>query len=421
VASWCYKKMTNDGNVQQSVKEPKSCFHSSSWSTTASTAFSTSVGRATFLSKTILPKTPELHPRTSKALWRDLIFVIMGCIAISIVSYVETYAPDAKARYSPYGYEHHQHEQYSGNPYGIVDTGYILTHPLYEWLRMNRNWNDTLAVMNSIALVIPSFYVLYITNWKGDYSLSFRIIFVQLLRSFCGWFTYLPPDPTYLNSRFDFPDLVHCLFQECETASGSTSNEVMPFVSFFSGHVASLAVVGNHMWLTRRYKSAIIIHLVNLLQIVRLLATRGHYSIDIIIGWFVAVYVSNPAGKLGQCYSRGATMYEMMMPNTPREAFEHVTGITHSRNESRMTLLLRRPEVQDLLCAILQDETNSDDYSSESETTARIFQKMVLQLVSERAEIVQHHVNHLQLRSYSVVEQDGSAEVATWSFRRRKK
>ena len=114
-------------------------------------------------------------------------------------------------------------------------------------------------------------------------------------------------------------------------------------------------------------------------------------------------------------------MYEMMMPNTPREAFEHVTGITHSRNESRMTLLLRRPEVQDLLCAILQDETNSDDYSSESETTARIFQKMVLQLVSERAEIVQHHVNHLQLRSYSVVEQDGSAEVATWSFRRRKK
>jgi len=29
-------------------------------------------------------------------------------------------------------------------------------------------------------------------------------------------------------------------------------------------------------------------HVINVFQIVRLLATRGHYSIDLIIGWVVA-------------------------------------------------------------------------------------------------------------------------------------
>ncbi|OEU11187.1 hypothetical protein FRACYDRAFT_141457, partial [Fragilariopsis cylindrus CCMP1102] len=190
-----------------------------------------------------------------------------------------------------------------------IDTGFILTQPLYTFLLNNRYWNDIFAGLNSIVLLIPGLYIGYMTLWIGDYSCSFRVLSVSLLRAFCGWFTYLPPDPSYLNSYYDFPDVIHCITgnEDCSPTSNSDSNSessspaIMPFVSFFSGHVATLVVVANHMALSKtkstRYYWSVTIHVLNILQIIRLLATRGHYSIDIIIGWYVAVYVSNPAGR----------------------------------------------------------------------------------------------------------------------------
>lgn len=357
-----------------------------SWSASATDAFH---ARAACFRLT----PPALDPRTAKAVWRDFIFVVLGCVAISIVSYVETHAPDVKKRVSSTQYV-------SVNPYGIVDTGYILTQPLYEWLKEHRDWNDFLAAVNSSLLVIPTLYLLYVTIWKGDYSLSFRVISIQLLRSFCGWFTYLPPDPTYLNSYYDFPDFAHCLYRECQ----GQIPEAMPFVSFFSGHVASTAVIGNYLWLNGRYKFATGVHILNWLQILRLLATRGHYSIDIIIGWFVAVYVSSPAGKLGRYYSRGATVKEIM-PCSPQEAFEHVTGVTHSRNESRMTVLLQRPDVQDILRMIQENEIEERDSEEDgSETTARIFQEVASQLLFEQAQVIQAQMNYLQEQAQFAVK-----------------
>ena len=41
----------------------------------------------------------------------------------------------------------------------------------------------------------------------------------------------------------------------------------------------------------------------NVLQAIRLLATRGHYSIDLLVGWVVATYLTNSAQKLGNWYS----------------------------------------------------------------------------------------------------------------------
>ena len=375
-----------------------------SWSSSATDAFH---ARTAHLSRRLTPSAlPSMYPRTAKALWRDFIFVVLGCVAISIVAYVETHAPDAEKRVSRTG------RSVTTNPYGIVDTGYILTEPLYEWLREHRDWNDFFAALNSSLLVIPTLYLLYITGWKGDYSLSFRVISVQLLRSFCGWFTYLPPDPSYLNSYFDFPDFAHCFFRECR----GQIPEAMPFVSFFSGHVASTALVGNHMWLSGRYKFAIGIHILNGLQILRLLATRGHYSIDIIIGWFVAVYVSNPAGKLGEYYSRGASVQDIM-PRTPQEAFETVTGITHTRNESRVAAILQRPEVQDVL-RLIQENELSEHYgdANGSETTARLVQEAASTLLLKQAQFIQAHVNYLQQRAQLVVE--GGQQRMSWQQQR---
>lgn len=84
---------------------------------------------------------------------------------------------------------------------------------------------------------------------------------------------------------------------KANTTNGVGQVAVLPFVSFFSGHVATLVICGNVMWLSGFRRLAVAIHILNVFQIVRLLATRGHYSIDIIVAWFIAVLGSNPAGR----------------------------------------------------------------------------------------------------------------------------
>jgi len=247
----------------------------------------------------------------------------------------------------------------------------MLTTPLYNILRDNRDWNDLLAALNSFALVIPCLYITYVTVWRGDYSLVFRVLFTQLLRSFCGWFTYLPPDPTYLTSYYDFPDIIMCLSQDCSGAP-----QALPFVSFFSGHVCTMVIAGNHMMLQGHTTMAIVVHCLDALQIIRLLATRGHYSIDIIIGWFMAVNVSNSAGRLGRYYSRGTPM-DQFMPANAREAFEAVTGVSDARNEQRMSRLLKEQDVKDMLLRLQTDELPQSETTLKMihmhvETTARV-------------------------------------------------
>ena len=350
-------------------------------------ATATMTSRAAYLKRHLTP--PEMDPQTARVIWRDFLFLVAGCIVVSIIGYVEAHASDPEARITVRVTGIAGTKQVPVNPNGIVDTGYILTEPLYQWLKEHRDWNDVLAAINSLILVLPSVYLAYVTIWRGDYSLSFRVIAVQLLRAFCGWFTYLPPDPHYLNSYFDFPDIVHCLFQEC---AGQIPKQ-MPFVSFFSGHVATMVVAGNHMWLIRYTRLALLVHVLNAFQIVRLLATRGHYSIDMIIAWYVAVYVSNPAGRLGRYYSKGTHVQEIL-PKTPMEALEHVTGVTDARNESRMAALLRRKDVQEVLLAMQNEDDEDDDFHSE--TTARILQEATSQLLQERAKIINEKMLYLQ-------------------------
>ena len=50
---------------------------------------------------------------------------------------------------------------------------------------------------------------------------------------------------------------------------------------------------------------SVCLHCFNWLQAIRLLATRGHYSIDLIIVYVVESFVSTPTERLGLYYSRG--------------------------------------------------------------------------------------------------------------------
>ena len=219
--------------------------------------------------------------RVRNILWRDFSFLVLAGIATHFMTYVELHASEAELRGDGSG---------SSSPAGVVDTGFILTQPLYEFLKDSQEWNDILAGINSLGLFIPGIYTAYITVWKGNYDLAFRYLATHILRSFCGWFTYLPPDPTYLPSNYDFPDIWQCvLVKDC---SQTPEAEVLPFVSFFSGHVSTMVAAANHMYAHGFKKLGLFCHLMNAFQIVRLLATRGHYSIDMIIAWYVQDCIS---------------------------------------------------------------------------------------------------------------------------------
>ncbi|EED86264.1 predicted protein, partial [Thalassiosira pseudonana CCMP1335] len=152
-----------------------------------------------------------------------------------------------------------------------IDAGFVLTTPIHRYLSQNRNINDVLAMLNSVLLTIPLAYVVYVTLWRGDFTLSFRLLSTHLFRSFCGWFTYLPPDSEFLMSYYDFPEVF-------------LSPSSVPFVTFFSGHIATICIIANHLYVRKHTCLSVCLHTFNWLQVIRLLATRGHYSIDLIIG-----------------------------------------------------------------------------------------------------------------------------------------
>ena len=162
------------------------------------------------------------HRRLKQAIRRDILFLIAGLFAYAIVTYVEIHAGDVEIRgkfirplveedamsnsngrvNKPSFYvvndgncllNQEGRIRSAGNgaflDTGILDAGFILTSPIHRYLSQNREINDVLAMLNSVLLTIPLVYVVYITVWKGDFTLSFRLITAHLFRSLCGWFT----------------------------------------------------------------------------------------------------------------------------------------------------------------------------------------------------------------------------------------
>ena len=269
-------------------------------------------------------------------LWRDLIFVICGSIALQVCFLVESSAGGAP---SPGGllkaFVTHFSPGVPKSTEAIVDSGFFITTPLYLYLKDHRDMNDCLAGLNSFFLLIATFYAIKVTFWHADYTLAFRLIAVQLFRSFCGWFTYLPPSKEFLLSYYDYPEAIYCVTGTADCSKDPSEEPSLPFVTFFSGHVAMATIIANHMYVRGLYRPALLLHLLNVFQCVRLLATRGHYSIDLIIGWVVAVYVSNPAERLGRYYSRGGLQTvardlrsgKINQHLTAKNAFEAFAGV----------------------------------------------------------------------------------------------
>lgn len=69
------------------------------------------------------------------------------------------------------------------------------------------------------------------------------------------------------------------------------------FFLFYSGHVAASVIASLDMKRNQRWELSRIFDTLNALQVVRLLSTRGHYTIDLVVGVGAGILFDSLAGK----------------------------------------------------------------------------------------------------------------------------
>lgn len=69
------------------------------------------------------------------------------------------------------------------------------------------------------------------------------------------------------------------------------------FFLFYSGHVAASVIASLDMKRMQRWEMAWTFDTLNILQVVRLLSTRGHYTIDLAVGIGAGILFDSLAGK----------------------------------------------------------------------------------------------------------------------------
>jgi hypothetical protein len=147
------------------------------------------------------------------------------------------------------------------------DFGFKITKPITQYLKNNLNLNNNLALINSLIQILFLIYII-VQYLLGNIPLLYKSLILLTYRQICGFITKMPiPDDfKELESDQDIPPKNHNFFFH------------------YSGHTFILVLIGLDM-ITRynKQKTTLIITFTTLyiLQTLRLLATRGHYSIDI--------------------------------------------------------------------------------------------------------------------------------------------
>lgn len=184
-------------------------------------------------------------------------------------------------------------------------------------------------------------------------------------------------------SYYDFPEVFLCLFHHnCNIDSELA--EIVPFVTFFSGHIATIVIIGNHLYMRKCRRLSIALHAFNWLQAVRLLATRGHYSIDLIIGYIVAVFVSSPAERLGWYFSHSLSP---TLPQTALETFEILVGVrvtNHTVDSSTIAKKEDTNEPKECEDQKVMSSTKDCFHDVHSETSVRLALEIVSEFASNR-------------------------------------
>ncbi|ESQ42920.1 hypothetical protein EUTSA_v10015624mg [Eutrema salsugineum] len=160
------------------------------------------------------------------------------------------------------------------------DLGFVATRSVHRVLASSPDLNTVLAALNSVLGVMQ---ITYIIAWawlmEGRPRATITALFLFTCRGVLGYSTQLPLSQEYLGSAIDFP-------------IGNIS-----FFFFFSGHVAGTTIASLDMRRMQRLRLAMVFDILNVLQSIRLLGTRGHYTIDLAVGVGAAIFFDSLAGK----------------------------------------------------------------------------------------------------------------------------
>ncbi|GAB2269495.1 resistance to o-dinitrobenzene [Dionaea muscipula] len=153
------------------------------------------------------------------------------------------------------------------------DLGFAATRWLNRILASRPTINTLLATLNTTAYIFWTFLV------EGRLRPGVAALFMFTCRGILGYSTQLPLPQDFLGSGADFP-------------VGNLS-----FFLFFSGHVAGSVIASLDMRRVQRNELAWTFDVLNAFQVLRLLATRGHYTIDLAVGVGAGILFDHLAGK----------------------------------------------------------------------------------------------------------------------------
>ncbi|KAL6144851.1 hypothetical protein ACLB2K_055541 [Fragaria x ananassa] len=159
------------------------------------------------------------------------------------------------------------------------DIGFVTTRWLHLLLASSPNLNTLLAGLNTVFVGMQTTYILWTWLIEGRPRATIAALFMFTCRGILGYSTQLPLPQGFLGSGADFP-------------VGNVS-----FFLFYSGHVAGSVIASLDMRRMQRWELAWTFDALNLLQAVRLLGTRGHYTIDLAVGVGAGILFDSLAGK----------------------------------------------------------------------------------------------------------------------------
>jgi hypothetical protein len=117
-----------------------------------------------------------------------------------------------------------------------------------------------------VFVAMQAAYILWAILVEQRPRAAIATLMMFTCRGLLGCSTQLPLPAEFLGSPMDFP-------------VGNVS-----FFLFYSGHVAGAVIASLDMRRVGRYRLAALYDALNLAQVVRLLACRGHYTIDLAVG-----------------------------------------------------------------------------------------------------------------------------------------
>ncbi|KAJ4893736.1 Phosphatidylcholine:diacylglycerol cholinephosphotransferase 1 [Raphanus sativus] len=166
------------------------------------------------------------------------------------------------------------------------DIGFVATRSLNRVLANSPDLNTVLAALNTVFVAMQTTYIVWTWLMEGRPRATISACFMFTCRGILGYSTQLPLPQEFLGSGVDFP-------------VGNVS-----FFLFYSGHVAGSMIASLDMRRMQRLRLAMLFDTLNVLQSIRLLGTRGHYTIDLAVGVGAGILFDSLAGKYEEMMSK---------------------------------------------------------------------------------------------------------------------